>query len=126
MARKSGLNPQLLHQMLLTGEVGATDTDYALDAVVPCAGAVLKQMTVVTKTAGATTGTFTLVLQAGDVTVSQTATVDADGAAGVVHASVGGIQGIKIAEGAVLELATVKTGTVSTGAILWISLLWEV
>jgi hypothetical protein len=82
-----------------------------------------------TKTAGATTGTFTATLKSGlagigTTTCADAITVDADAVAGTYHGSGEGISSGLLQEGDRLSITTVKTGTVSTGVVLIVAVVW--
>ena len=126
--------PNMIVQNLLTTAIGSTDTTTLFDLVVPGPYATLVQVTATTKTAGATTGTFSLQIMTGAADAGTTAVgdasagtfIDADAVAGTPHGSFkpNGNVG-SAAEGQHIGIKTVKTGTVSTGAVLLLQLFWQ-
>jgi hypothetical protein len=111
---------------IVTAAVGDVDQGNVLDMVAPSEGAQVDHWSLTTKTAGATTGTFTGQLKDGTTTLTAAnITVDADAAAGVVHGTGTGNGGACIAAGNRITLTTLKTGTVSTGAVLLVYVAWS-
>lgn len=131
MARMSHKG-DIVVQTVLTAAIGDVDQTNLIDAVVPAPNATLRQASFTTKTAGATTGTFSVQIMRGPagataVSAASSATfIDADAVSGTVHGQLLGGPTDNSAEGDRLAIKTVKTGTVSTGVILLVVLTWIV
>lgn len=132
MARQ--IRPNMVIQEILTTAIGDSDATTLFDAVVPGNGATLVQVIATQKTAGGTTGTFSIQVMTGAADAKNVAVgdasavtfIDADAVAGTVHGSFRPNGKVAIdAEGQHLAIKTVKTGTVSSGAVLLLSLLWQ-
>jgi hypothetical protein len=130
MARKD-ITGSTFVQTILTTAIGDVDTTTMFDAVVPGPNAYLRQASYTTKTAGATTGTFSVQVMrgpAGATAISPATAVtfiDADAATGIIHGQHDGGPTDGSAEGDRIGIKTVKTGTVSTGVVMLIALTWK-
>ena len=131
MARRKQRDHMVL-RTFVTAAIGNVDQDNLQDATVPGPDATLLQATFTTKTAGATTGTFSVAVtyeEATPVTIGAASAgtfIDADAVAGIIHGTMeidGKVAGDKTGEH--IGITTVKTGTVSTGVVLIVQLLWQ-
>jgi hypothetical protein len=126
--------PNLWVQQILTTAIGSSDATTLFDIIVPGDYATLVAVVATQKTAGATTGTFSIQIMAGAADAANVAIgdassgtfIDADAVAGTVH----GLfkpngRAVSDAMGQHIGIKTVKTGTVSTGAVLLLQLFWQ-
>jgi hypothetical protein len=129
MARRSG--KRIIHQTVVLA-CGAADADNLVDLVVPSPGCELLQIGATQKTAGGTTGTFSLQVKYGESSpvaiglATALTFIDADAVAGVVHGQFAVNSTLLGQEGKHLNISTVKSGTVSSNATLIIVLVWRV
>jgi len=120
----------VITQNTVTLAIGDVDQTNLLDLVVPGPNAVLRQASFTTKTAGATTGTFSVQIMrgpAGAVAISAPSAatfIDADLVTGTIQGQLDGGPTDGAAEGDRLAIKTVKTGTVSTGVIMLVTFIW--
>jgi hypothetical protein len=127
--------PNIVIQPILTTAIGNTDTTTLFDAIVPGDRATLVQVLATQKTAGGTTGTFSIQIMTGAADAGTTAVgdasavtfIDADAVAGTVHGTFkpNGNVGADT-QGQHIGIKTVKTGTVSSGAVLLLILFWQI
>ena len=119
-------------QSVVTAALGDTDQSTPIDLSVPGPDCTLLQAIFTTKTAGATTGTFSVQMdydESSPVTIgaaSAITLIDADAIAGEVHGTMEidtKVAGDKTGER--LGVTSVKTGTVSTGVVFILTLVWQ-
>lgn len=131
MARQGGKLRKIIHQNI-TLACGASDADNLVDLVVPSPNAELLQIGATQKTAGGTTGTFSLQVKYGETSpvaigaATAVTFIDADAVAGTVHGQFAIKASVKDQEGKHLNISTVKTGTVSSNATLLLDLVWAI
>jgi hypothetical protein len=111
---------------------GASDADNLVDAMVPSEAATLLSVRALQKTAGGTTGTFSIQVKVGESSpvalgpASAATFIDADAVAGTVHGELEvNAQPGAAAVGKHINISTVKTGTVSSNATIIFQLLWS-
>jgi hypothetical protein len=134
MARKVGEARSFVTQTVSIA-CGASNADNLVDLVVPSPAATLLNVSATQKVAGTGSGSFSLQIKYGGEaggpsltavgTASSTGLVVAAATAGTIHGSFSP-NGLALnAEGAHLNISTVKTGTVSGNATILVILTWQ-